>query len=224
MNNKILYTTAFISLLVFLAVTFIFNAQNGFMYDEYVNSYLANIQSSTITNLMEFISLIGSSEVILLLTGLIAFIFLVKRDWYHMFLFLIISVGGVFLNFILKMGFQRERPGGEMSTIEVFNYSLEIPSYSFPSGHTMRATILLLFLIYLASRFLKASGAKLTLYIVISLMMIGVAFSRLYLEAHFLSDTVAAISISITWFCICYAFLRKYDKRRRTVYHPVIGK
>ncbi|WP_161784648.1 hypothetical protein [Halalkalibacter okhensis] len=41
------------------------------------------------------------------------------------------------MNFGLKLLYQRERPGVERE-IEVFGNSLDLISYSFPSGHTMR--------------------------------------------------------------------------------------
>src|SRR5690625_5336732 len=101
---------------------------------------------------MELVSMLGSSEMILFVTFGIAAIFAIRKNWSFMIFFLIVSVGGVFLNLLLKLLFQRERPG-EMSNIEVFNYSLEIPSYSFLSGHMMRATIVLVFLMYIRARF-----------------------------------------------------------------------
>lgn len=157
--------------------------------------------------------MIGSSEAVLLLTFVITVIFLVKRDWFHTIFFLTVSVGGVVLNFVLKFLFQRERPG-EMSHIEVFNFSLDIPSYSFPSGHMMRITILLLFLIYISYRFMKHVYLKTLATILFTLTLVGVAFSRLFLDAHFLSDILAAVSISIVWFCLCYFIFKRYEDKQ----------
>lgn len=224
MKSKSLFITMFVSLLIFISVTYLFTDQNGFTYDQSVMNWINEVSAPFTLNVMELVSLFGSSEVILLLTALIAGIFLFKKDWYHMILFLIVSVGGVALNFILKMIFQRERPGGEVSHIEVFNFSFDIPSYSFPSGHTMRATILLLFIMYIIHKFASSSRVQITLYIVSGIAMLGVALSRLFLEAHFLSDTVAAMSISVTWFCVCLILFKRFDRNRRSLYHPVIGK
>lgn len=192
---------------------------NGYIYDQTIIDWINSISSKSIEKVMEFISLIGSSEVILLVTFVIAAIFAIKRNWMFTIFFLTVSVGGVALNFILKFLFQRERPGGEVSYIEVFNFSLEIPSYSFPSGHTMRITILLLFLIYISFRFIKSAGLKVLSYVVCTLTMIGVALSRLFLEAHFLSDTIGAISISVAWFCLCLLIFKIFQgKQTDTIY------
>lgn len=211
MKNKSLFLISIISLLMFLSVTFIFTMENGFFYDEAVVQWVNETSTTSLVKVMDVISLVGSSEVVLLLTFGIAAILALKRKWFYTLFFLTVSVGGVAVNFILKVIFQRERPG-EMSYIEVFNLSLEIPSYSFPSGHTMRATILLLFLIYISYHFIKHSVVKYLSYIVCTIIMIGVALSRLFLDAHFLSDTLAAISMSLLWFCLCLYVFNRYKK------------
>src|SRR5690625_7356257 len=133
---------------------------------------------------MELVSMLGSSEMILFVTFGIAAIFAIRKNWSFMIFFLIVSVGGVFLNLLLKLLFQRERPG-EMSNIEVFNYSLDIPSYSFPSGHTMRATILLVFLIYISSRFIRNSALRMICYMACSVCLFVVLFCRVFLFTLF---------------------------------------
>src|SRR5699024_9093330 len=61
---------------------------------------------------------------------------------------------------------QRTRPGDEAEMIEVFNYTFELQSYSFPSGHAMRASILFLFLIYLAVYSFRNIPLKIVLIII----------------------------------------------------------
>lgn len=213
MQNKSLVFIIIISLLTFLSVTFIFTTENGYSYDQDVISWVEETSTASIVKVMDVISLVGSSEVVLLLTAIIAIILAFKREWFYTFFFLTVSVGGVAVNFILKVLFQRERPG-EMSYIEVFNISLEIPSYSFPSGHTMRAMILLLFLIFISQKMLRRSLLKLLTYLFLTAIMIGVALSRLFLDAHFFSDVLGAISISIVWFFLCYLFFKRYEKKK----------
>jgi len=213
MKNKPLYLILLISILTFISVTYIFTAKHGYMYDQAIIDWIDRISSATLVKTMDLVSMLGSSEMILFVTFGIAAIFAIRKNWSFMIFFLIVSVGGVFLNLLLKLLFQRERPG-EMSNIEVFNYSLDIPSYSFPSGHTMRATILLVFLIYISSRFIRNSAVRMISYMACTVVMFGIPLSRLFLEAHFLSDTIAAMSISIAWFCLCLLIFRKYNDRK----------
>ncbi|MFB4165780.1 phosphatase PAP2 family protein [Alteribacillus sp. JSM 102045] len=148
---------------------------------------------------MEFITKIGDTEIILLLTLCITLIFIYKRDWFNSIFFLTLSLGGFILNFSLKLLFGRERQG-ELSFIEVFSYSFEIPSYSFPSGHTMRTVILFGFLLYLSSQLIKRMPLRYCIYFICLLIIIGVSLSRIFLEAHYFSDVISAISIALSWF------------------------
>ncbi|HLQ73184.1 MAG TPA: phosphatase PAP2 family protein [Bacillota bacterium] len=203
------------SFLLFLAVVFIFMGERGLAYDEQFISFVQTLSSGTLLSLMNVLTIIGSSEVILLITALIAGIYLLRRDWIMMIFFLVLSVGGVILNLGLKLAIQKERPDGDISYIEVFNYVLEIPSYSFPSGHTMRSTILFLFLMFVVSRVVRSEGVKIVAYIGFSLLIALVAFSRFFLEAHYLSDTLGAITISIAWFSFCLTSFRRNKRSTR---------
>jgi len=215
MNNQRLKLTLIISLAIFIVTAYVTQVKGSFPFDEAILSWVEGQASSSFHGVMKYISILGSSEVILILTGIIGAILLFKRAWPHFWFFAIVSVGGVFLNLLLKFVFQRERPDGETSYIDVFNYTLEIPSYSFPSGHTMRVTILLLFLIYVTIRFVYSRMVRSFLLTTFVLLIIGVALSRALLEAHYLSDTIAAISVSIAWFNVCQLMLKRYESRRR---------
>lgn len=215
MKNMSLFLVMILFLFIFGAIAYL-TGTSGFPYDDVVIQWINKVSSTSLTKIMEVISMIGSSEAVLLLTFVITVIFLLKRDLFHTIFFLTVSVGGVVLNFVLKFLFQRERPG-EMSHIEVFNFSLDIPSYSFPSGHMMRVTILLLFLVYVSYRFMRQTGLKVLAYVVFTLILIGVALSRLFLDAHFLSDVLAAMSISIVWFCLCYVIFKRYEDKQQSL-------
>src|SRR5690625_1034283 len=168
-----------------MIVAFLTSGTSGFLIDETVAYWADQNTTAFMETIMKFVSFIGSSEIILIVTVIIGFIFLLKRNWRNLFFFFTLSVGGVVLNFLLKMVIRRERPGDEVSYIEAFNLQLEIQSYSFPSGHTMRATILFLFLMYLSYQFMKNSGLKFLSYIISLALLVAVALSRIMLDAHY---------------------------------------
>lgn len=216
MKNQAMYLTIIVSLIIFLATALTTQMNGSFPFDETIFSWIEGQSSAAFQNVMEYISILGSSEVILILTVITGAILLFKRSWLYFWFFAFVSVGGVFLNLLLKFVFRRERPDGETSYIDVFNYTLEIPSYSFPSGHTMRISIFLLFLIYITMRFVLSQMVRSFLLTLFVLLIIGVALSRTFLEAHFFSDTIAAISVSIIWFVSCRLILQNYENRRRS--------
>lgn len=115
--------------------------------------------------------------------------------------------GGLTLNAVLKIAFARARP--------VFDDPLlTLASYSFPSGHVVGTTlfyglgVVALFATTerLRWRMLALLGA--------AAMIVLVAFTRMYLGVHYLSDVVAAFVEAVVWLALCLSGLAAY--RRRT--------
>lgn len=195
-------------------MTLLTSGTSGFLIDETVGYWAEGFSSGSLLVGMKLISVLGSSEVILIITVAIGFVLLIKRQWRNFFFFFTVSVGGVIVNFLLKTLIRRERPGDEVSYIEAFNVQLEVQSYSFPSGHTMRATILLLFLMYLIYLFASSGRVKLVSYIGFSVLLLLIAASRVILDAHFITDVVGALFVGTGWFFLCLYFFHKEERAR----------
>ncbi len=114
--------------------------------------------------------------------------------------------GGLLLNVLLKLLFNRARPTWD-------DPILTLSSTSFPSGHTAGAT---LFYGFLAAYMVWRTKKPLSWVLSVAgcaLMVALVGFSRIYLGVHFLSDVLAAMSISTVWLLICLIAVRAYAKR-----------
>ncbi|QQK80673.1 phosphatase PAP2 family protein [Salicibibacter cibi] len=183
--------------------------------DQAVSSWITETVSPFVVTLMDILTVMGSSEFVLVVTLMIAVFLLFRKRWQHSLFLLSLTFGGIALNFLLKILFQRERPG-DMSVIEAFGQSIEIASYSFPSGHTMRSTLLFLFAIYICDRFLRKNRSRTWGVVLFSALIIVVAISRVVVGAHFPSDIFAGVAISIVWFYVCLAILRFLLKRMPT--------
>jgi membrane-associated phospholipid phosphatase len=115
--------------------------------------------------------------------------------------------GGMLLNVILKQVFQRARPVWD-------DPLLTLTSNSFPSGHAAGATLFYGFLAaYMIWRMKNASARALAVTGCV-LMILLVSFSRVYLGVHFLSDVLAAISLSTAWLVLSLVAVRAVAKRR----------
>ncbi len=135
---------------------------------------------------------------IFVLSALLALYFYVKQAHYWLLTLLVAMPGGMLLNVLLKYTFVRARPVFDEPIIH-----LTLSSYSFPSGHTATATILYGIIGgYLMCRASRWSG-RFAIAAGTVLMVALVAFSRVYLGAHYLSDVLAAMVESSGWLAVC---------------------
>ena len=109
------------------------------------------------------------------------------------------------VNNVIKLIFRRPRPEVRRLVVE--------KSFSFPSGHTMAAVTLYGILIFFVMRSKLNKKAKLAISIVLGLLPICVAISRIYLGAHFASDVIgAAITSTALLLVETYFIAKHYDK------------
>lgn len=85
----------------------------------------------------------------------------------------------------LKRIFKRNRPN--------INPLVEEEGYSYPSGHTMTATIFYGFLIFLIIISTLTNPLKIIITSIFVLLILIVGYTRVYLGVHYLSDVVGAI-------------------------------
>lgn len=104
------------------------------------------------------------------------------------------------LNQILKYIVQRPRP----TEFRIIDES----GYSFPSGHSMVSAAFYGFLIYLIYKNVKNKYLKWGLISALSLLIILIGTSRIYLGVHYTSDVLAGFLISISYLII-FTYLTK---------------
>ena len=147
----------------------------------------------------------ASMPAIITLTILMSAYFLWTRQPYQVLSLLLAVGGGMVLNVLLKNVFSRERPGWS-------DAMLGLTGYSFPSGHTMMATIAYGFL---ASMLIGRSGSwfwRCLIGATTVFVVMLVALSRMYLGAHFLSDVLAASAAGTAWLALCIASVEAFRR------------
>ena len=129
------------------------------------------------------------------------------RRWHTMGLFCASVPGGALLGEALKLIVQRQRPF-------ISGPSGEWGGYSFPSGHTTAATVLYVFLAMALVPLFKRRRWRFLAISAATLLIMGVAFSRVALGAHYLSDVLGAMGLGTTWVALCSAGAQKLRARR----------
>lgn len=166
--------------------------------DTSVYSLITRMMSTNTTAVMIFISYLGSA--ITLITLSIAFIMLLKNKKNASYIVLNLTL--VFLlNRILKVIVERPRPSILRLVVE--------DGYSFPSGHAMVSMGFYGFLIYLIWMNIKNKKVKYPLVIFLSLLILFIGISRIYLGVHYFTDVIGGFIIAIIYLVIFIKFIYK---------------
>lgn len=154
-----------------------------------------------------YVTFLGSTVVASTITTVVGIYLLRKRQRYW-FTALVSSVaGGAILNRLLKAAFQRERPHFD-------DPILAFTGYSFPSGHTLMATVLYGCLAALIVANIENRGVTVVVIVLASLLIALVGFSRIYLGAHYLSDVISAIAEGLAWLSLCLTAVYYFWRER----------
>ncbi len=158
--------------------------------DRWIETYVNTIQTPLWTTFMVTLTNFNGAMGIFLFS-LCMMLFLIYKRWYRDLLFYFISVSGANIAYIfIKMIVQRTRPNSEI---------LSITTYSFPSGHATMATAMALAVYLIFAKRVDAIGLKFLLLISCIVWPIIIAFSRVYLDAHWFSDVIAGIGLGVFW-------------------------
>ena len=189
----------FICLILFLALAEdVFNHEimNGDIIGyNFIKTYFIN---DSFTPIIKAITWFGSATCLITLS--IILLILIKNKKVGVLIgtnLIIITI----LNQILKFLLQRPRP----TEFRIINES----GYSFPSGHSMISMAFYGFLIYLIYKYINNKYLKSFLVFILSLLIIMIGFSRIYLGVHYTSDVIAGFLVSISYLIVYTNFSKK---------------
>jgi undecaprenyl-diphosphatase len=211
MNLKVQLTRAFfislVSLMAFSFVAILIRADRIVDFDHTIIRAVQSQESPFLTNVMEFFTVVGSTQVVIVLSLLIIFfLYKVLHHRKELILFIAVVAGSPLLNLLLKEIFQRARPD--------LHRLIEIGGYSFPSGHAMNAFTVYGILTFLLWRhiFTRTGRTLLLLFSAFVVFMIGV--SRIYLGVHYPSDVIGGYFASGFWLATSIWFFQWYMERQ----------
>jgi undecaprenyl-diphosphatase len=158
--------------------------------DSAASEYLRRFSSPQMDVAARVISFMGS-EAVFIFSAILLGLFLWQRRWGAAAMLVLISGGVQTLNSVLKNIFQRTRPLPVLGIISA-------QQYSFPSGHAMVSAAFYFYLAYLCWRLVHGVW-RFILIAGLVLLVLLIGASRIYLEAHYLTDVIAGYLAGFVW-------------------------
>ena len=162
-----------------------------------------NFMSERMTNIVKILTSLGSALVVIILTIVLFIAIKNKRIAVSIVINLIVIT---ILNNLLKIIFLRPRPN-------VNNLILE-SGYSFPSGHSSTGMAFYGYLIYLIYKYVNNKKIKISLIIFLSLVIVAIGLSRIYLGVHYASDVLGGFLLAIVYLIIFITITNKCIEKK----------
>lgn len=198
MKRRIKYIILAILIAAFFLVLglILSNMISGF--DNAVYNLVTINKSELITKIYKCITFFGSTTFIVILCLLFLLIFWKQKKG---FIISVCLIGSTIINNVIKLIVRRDRPLDLML--------VEESTFSFPSGHTMASVSMYGLLIYLVWKSNYKKTTKIIITVLLGILTLAIASSRIYLGAHFASDIIGAILMSSIWLIVFISFLEK---------------
>lgn len=158
--------------------------------DDAAYAFAHQFSSRSMDTFMRALSFMGS-EAVLALGLVLLTLFVAQRRWGAAVLLILVTVGVQFLNDVLKNVFHRTRPAPIVGL-------LTAQQWSFPSGHAMVSAAFYVYVAYLMWRLLHGVWRTVVPFALTLLVML-IGISRIYLQAHYLSDVIAGYLVGVLW-------------------------
>lgn len=197
-KNRIQFIFCVILFSLFILISTLMLTNKIVDFDNFIYSLVIYYNCEFLNYFFIIISEFSSAGILILLTILIMLELKNKKISYLTILNLLCII---ILNLFLKNIFIRERPLSLMLVNE--------SGYSFPSGHSMVSLGFYGYIIYLLWKdYIKTSHKKIA-SVLISILVLLIGISRIYLGVHYASDVIAGFIMSGLYLIIYINFSNK---------------
>lgn len=170
--------------------------------DESVYKFITSNMNDTTTNIYKVITFFGSTIFMVGLCVLLLVLFIIIKKNIYGYIISGTLIFSTIMNNVIKVIIRRERP--------IYMIVRET-TFSFPSGHTMASVSMYGILIYLINKSNMNKKLKIILSIILGMIPLMVATSRIYLGAHYFSDILGAIMLATIVLLISTKYIK--DKK-----------
>ena len=173
------YIISGIFFLIFILITILMITNHTKVFDDTIYNYIFSFRSDLLDKVFKIITKLGNTLTVIIMV-FVLLIFLGKENIYKLILTVCTTV---ITNQGLKHLIRRVRP-------EHLRLIKE-KGYSYTSGHSMIAIALYGLLIYLVYKNVKNKLIKTILIVLLSILILGIGISRIYLGVHYPTDVLA---------------------------------
>ena len=150
------------------------------------------IGGPALEQVMRDLTAVGGATVLILISVAVVVALLIRRHWRSALVLALAVAGGQILSHLAKSFFDRPRP-------DLVPHGVQVFSSSFPSGHSMMATITYLTLAVMLARVEPDRRMKVFYLVLAALLSLAVGVSRVYLGVHWPSDVLAGWAAGSAW-------------------------
>lgn len=203
-----------IAFTLFGVLAILANLYPYFAWDVWLTRAIQTFKAPLMFEAMYALSLPGNSFIPHTLTAATIFAFLFFKRRTEAAGLLLSAGGGAVMNTLLKFLIDRPRPTSELVTV-----SQSLKTHSFPSGHVTFYVCYFGFLFFIGYA-LTPRGAfrHRALLILTALPVLLIGVSRIYLGAHWASDTLGAYLFGGLWLAFSLEIYRRW--KSRSTLHP----
>jgi undecaprenyl-diphosphatase len=165
-------------------------------FDGIVSHWFMARQSHEMVEWMQGISATASGMTVGISLGVALVALAFMRKWLKMIVLTLVVPGGALMGEGIKLLVQRQRP-------LLVGPFVDWAGYSFPSGHTMCATLVYGGLALWLWRRIESRWWRSVIAAGAGVMILLVGLSRVALGAHYVTDCLAAVVIGAVWLGVC---------------------
>ncbi len=203
LRAQTIYITA---LVIFAILAVLAHVYAYFSWDVIAANTVQTLPVPGLLRFMRVVSLAGDKWIPWTLTGVAAILFLIFNKRSEAAGIVLSAGGSALLNTILKKVIARPRPTSDL--VMVFR---PLDTQSFPSGHVTFYVCFFGFLFFTAYALLpRGSVARRAALILTALPILLIGVSRVYLGAHWPSDTIGAYFSSGLWLAFSLDMYRRW--------------
>lgn len=178
--------------------------------DHAVLGLLQQLRFPTLDRFMVALSQLGDVTVIGPLSAAVLIYFIARKHWIAAGHWLSAVAFAAVAQWGLKLLFATDRP------MEIYSGAAH---FAFPSGHAINAAVILGLLAIMLAQ--GSNARRWMVYASAGTLISGIAFSRLYLGAHWLSDVLAGLGLGLAWAALVGIAYRRHA--RSAIGTPALG-